>query len=312
MILVLHGADFSANNIGKIEIPLPLDNDAEVFLNAALSADPSFNYEFYKNPVNSFVIGLKETGIFSKLEYLNMFIGTSKKTHALSIIDPTNNKTFFYDGTENPAEYTNLGYIRSNVWKTGSGGTTTYKPYRSDSWASFLIPESYLTHTNDVSAHYMLGTKKNGTVGTGPCMGNAISGVSPIAFGEAWNHLGSGWTTNVNRNILQNCKSGIIQSLMRKDGVTKGYINGVYSGTLEEDDYTGNVRIIEFDNINAGNSYFNVNGDFLPSSSMLQDVSVQPRNCYNQMIAVGYSLTESQVALFNSLVRAFNTSIGRD
>lgn len=310
MILVLHGADFSANNIGKIEIPLPLDNDAEVFLDAALKADSSFNYEFYKNPVNSFVIGLKETGIFSKLEYLNMFIGTSKETHALSIIDPSNQKTFFYDGTENPAEYTNLGYIRSNVWKTINGGTTTYKSFRSDSWAAFLLPESYFTHINDVSAHYMLGTKKNGTVGTGPCMGNTNN--SAIAFGISWNHIGSGWTPNDNREIFKNCKSGNIQSLMRKDGVTKGYINGVYSGTLEEDDYTGNLRVIGFDNINSTYDYFNSKGDFLPSENKLQDASLRPRNCYNQMIAVGYSLTESQVALFNSLVRAFNTSIGRD
>lgn len=312
MILVLHGADFSANNIGKIEIPFPLDNDAEVFLNAALSADPSFNYEFYRNPVNSFVIGLKETGIFSKLEYLNMFIGTSKKTHALSIIDPSNQKTFFYDGTENPAEYTNLGYIRSNVWKIMDGETTTYKPFRSDSWAAFLIPESYLTHKNDVSAHCMLGTKKDGTVGIGPCMGTSNGNTSAIAFDGRWNHLGSGWKENDNRSILQNCKSGNIQSLMRKDGVTKGYINGVYSGTLEEDDCTCNSRVIGFDNINSSVNYFNSNGDFLPDENKLQDNSLLPRNCYNQMIAVGYSLTESQVALFNSLVRAFNTSIGRD
>lgn len=310
MILVLHGADFSANNIGKIEIPFPLDNDAEVFLNAALNADPSFNYEFYKNPVNSFVIGLKEAGIFSKLEYLNMFIGTSKKTHALSIIDTSNQKTFFYDGTENPAEYTNLGYIRSNVFKTVNGGTTTYKPFRSDSWAAFLLPKSYLTHTNDVSAHYMLGTKKNGTNGIGPCMGNIKT--SAIAFDGQWNHIGSGWTANTNRSIFQDCKSGNIQSLIRKDGVTKGYINGVYSGTLEEDDYAGNNRVIVFDNINAQSNYFNSNGDFLPHDNELQNASLAPRNCYNQMIAVGYSLTESQVALFNSLVRAFNTSIGRD
>lgn len=310
MILVLHGADFSANNIGKIEIPFHLDNDAEVFLNAALSADPSFNYEFYRNPVNSFVIGLKETGIFSKLEYLNMFIGTSKATHKLSIIDPTNNKTFFYDGTENPAEYTNLGYIRSNVFKTVNGETTTYKSFRSESWASFLIPESYLTHTNDVSAHYMLGTKKNGIIGYGPCMGNTKT--SAIAFDGTWNHIGSGWTVSTNRSIFQNCKSGNIQSLIRKDGVTKGYINGIYSGTLEEDDYDGNVRVIGFDNINSQSNYFNSNGNFLPSDNELQNSSLAPRNCYNQMIAVGYSLTESQVALFNSLVRAFNTSIGRD
>lgn len=311
MILVLHGADFSANNIGKIEIPLPLDNDAEVFLNAALSADPSFNYEFYKNPVNSFVIGLKETGIFSKLEYLNMFIGTSKATHALSIIDPTNNKTFFYDGTENPAEYTNLGYIRSNVWRTSNGKTITYKPFRSDSWAAFLLPESYLTHTNDVSAHYMLGTKKNGTIGRGSCMGNGIDNNSAITFDGSWNHIGSGWTENANRSIFQDCKSGNIQSLMRKDGVTKGYINGIYSGTLEENDYTGNARVVVFDNISLTH-YFNNNGDFLPSEDQLQNGSLKPRNCYNQMIAVGYSLTESQVALFNSLVKAFNKSIGRN
>ena len=66
MIIVLKNADFSANNIGQIDIPIVWDADAKAFVDSlTVELDDT-----KKRKVNNLFTQLKSNGIFSKLSKL--------------------------------------------------------------------------------------------------------------------------------------------------------------------------------------------------------------------------------------------------
>lgn len=69
MIIVLRGADFSAENIGKVEFNLELVEDTKALLNIATKY-PAAKENVYAQGLNKFVITLKDAGIYDKITTL--------------------------------------------------------------------------------------------------------------------------------------------------------------------------------------------------------------------------------------------------
>lgn len=67
MIIVLSGADFSANNIGKIDLPVELDDTTKSILSMLTKYGAT---SMQAQHLNNFVLGLKSNGIYEKLTYL--------------------------------------------------------------------------------------------------------------------------------------------------------------------------------------------------------------------------------------------------
>jgi|GEM_PF-5659800 hypothetical protein len=69
--LIIPGADYSENNVGKIDMPKPMDTDAIAYLTAI--GEPTTGS--IASSVNEFVIGLKDADIWDKIDSAYPFIG---------------------------------------------------------------------------------------------------------------------------------------------------------------------------------------------------------------------------------------------
>lgn len=117
MIITLRGADFSAKNIGTIEVPVVIDDDIFALLQN-YSKNLGTNQ---KGAVQTFIKTLRDSGVMSKLTclYLPLLAGTVGEAFVNCVDDasrtPDENPDSSYYGIDN------LGLIRT----AASGGTLT-------------------------------------------------------------------------------------------------------------------------------------------------------------------------------------------
>lgn len=71
MIIVLKNADFSANNIGKLEITTPIESKVEIAM-ASLTKYPCDKVNEYAQGLNQFYKGLVDSGIYNKITLLSL------------------------------------------------------------------------------------------------------------------------------------------------------------------------------------------------------------------------------------------------
>lgn len=69
MIIIVKGANFSANNIGQVDVPIAYDADARAYLDAIPATDAILS-EDKKKAINSYFKSLKSGGLFSKINHL--------------------------------------------------------------------------------------------------------------------------------------------------------------------------------------------------------------------------------------------------
>lgn len=109
MIIVLKGADFSANNIGRVELPLVWDVDAKGYVDS-LSSSSTFT-DIQNRSINSLFVGLKSNDIYQSIKglYLPIF---GRIDGGKNIKNPSSNINLPNSG----ATYDNNGVLFSLGW----------------------------------------------------------------------------------------------------------------------------------------------------------------------------------------------------
>ena len=110
MIIVLKGADFSANNIGQIEMAIPFaDRTKEMLGYYGITVDESNSFQ---SAFNAFVMSLQSAGIFEKLKAICLpFMASVSKGGALSYaqINALDGSNFFVSDISGSLKLENKG-----------------------------------------------------------------------------------------------------------------------------------------------------------------------------------------------------------
>jgi hypothetical protein len=118
MILILRNADFSANNVGEVEIPIEIDTDAATIM--AKYTKSLSNTK--KNAFSRLISGLKDAGIFAKIDHL--FVPCLAGSVSEAFYDAKN------DITHNVSDTSTYGqYSIDNNGLTSEGGKGEYTQY---------------------------------------------------------------------------------------------------------------------------------------------------------------------------------------
>ncbi|MND74234.1 hypothetical protein D3C80_658220 [compost metagenome] len=112
MIIRINNADFSANNIGEVDIPITYDPDALAYLNAIPVTFAGMTYA-KKKAINIFFKKLKSNGIYSKI--IRLFLPIfGQSDGGVNLINPLENIAFPTDSSI--ATYNSKGIYFLKGW----------------------------------------------------------------------------------------------------------------------------------------------------------------------------------------------------
>lgn len=295
MLIVLKGANFSENNIGKTEIPLLLDEDAEKFLNKAMLIDPAFDYNTYASPVNNLVESLKKYGIYDKLYFINMFIGDTIGTQQLSIKDVDSAKTYIFENdTIISPVYSKNGLYLNHRTKDSNDN---YKAFKYSNMAFAILPEK-ITASN--------GFMLTAIDGNSPDVFRAGNiDVDGIGVGSIFTHWGKKMNTEtINGNILSVVRENTTTTIYKEDEVWNSF-------TEDNGTFTSRSLSIGFSQ-NSLNSIVDENGNLSSEADRIQGGANVGINYHFQSLIFGEAMSTDEVKAIVNLVQEFNASIGRN
>jgi hypothetical protein len=176
--------------------PIPLDPDATTYINAVLAAGGTLTTP-QRTAIDSFYVGLKADGIYSKLYFAHLFFGGTATSNGINAINPgTNNLTF--NGTwahsitgstaqVSPGNYADTGFVISSAspstietdWSFGvylsqplDRGVSPYQYMGiGTSSADYMIVGQDMTGNNIIQPFF--GASYNGT-GMNPTLGSCV------------------------------------------------------------------------------------------------------------------------------------------
>lgn len=144
--IIIKGANFSANNVGKIDPPLPLDPDAGVFIAAANVTNP-----IHADAINVFVTNLKSSGLWAKHDHLDIFYGSTVSQQSVRL----KGSVPLVWINDSPSAHTTKGYVTlASALRCVSLGVAAPETI-SNWWFGFhnstpelVLPSANMTYTN--------------------------------------------------------------------------------------------------------------------------------------------------------------------
>jgi len=157
MIIILKGADASANNLGSVEVPIDWDVDAAAALTHMPTAAAAFTYAKNK-AFNTFFKGLKTAGIYSKTTHIFLPClgrvegGVNLVAPTYNINFPTANATYGVKGV-----YFSLGWITPFTKNLKDSHVGVY----TSTATSDVTPARYSMASSASNFEHLLGRRIN-------------------------------------------------------------------------------------------------------------------------------------------------------
>jgi len=250
MILVLNGADFSQSNIGHVELPVVLEPETTAFLTKVQNADPTFDVNRYERPLNNLITSLKDNYLFGKFFLLNLYLGLTKESQLIPLIDVDNVGNVFYEGNY-PVTFDINGWLKSNP------SDISGKVYSDYSYIGFFVPPS-LSEQRANGATVFVGQVDANALGCGD-LNVPVPSVCPFANrgGDRYGHFNT-----LNHIYGVTCSSDSVSTSIyfTVNNGTKTF--GYKEGVLGEPETGGDEIIPDF----GTNTYVNISGFLNPTA----------------------------------------------
>lgn len=315
--IILTDSDFSGSAVSRVNLinPNVVDQSVTHYISYVKNRDVGFDESLYEAPLNILAQKMKLLGLWQRLDFFYLFLGTSKESQAVSLINPGNDILFFpatnTEANETPATFTIEGYEHH---KTQNGGNVD-----SHNMAFIKVLDAYKTHPFDMVLS-ISGKVKAGRTGVANCdfaIGNLNKNIgdftNKFSFGNnEFCGLG-GFNQKVTPNFSygNGNKLNVVFSLA-PDGHLKVYKNSLLGNNFPAKEFDWN----RFSNDYMGLGFF-TSSDVLVKSDGTLDKIIPYKNNYGSMnfvfdnVYYGRSLLSSEVKMLNSILDEFREGIGR-
>jgi len=193
----------------------PLDPDATTYINAVLAAGGSLTTP-QRTAINTFFVGLKTDGTYSKFYYLHLFFGGTSGSNAIN--------------AKNPGTY-NLSF--QGTWTHSVTGSTTTQNDANYAESGFIVSSaSPSTTETNFSFGYMI-SDRNYPLTAYQYQGIGTNTSNYMILGQDWiqeDGITNFWSTLGGNNLLDaRTKTGVWNSVSRS-GSTAWYVAALFNG----------------------------------------------------------------------------------
>jgi hypothetical protein len=262
-------------NVVTAQVPAVggLDPDAEAFLTAASISDATIT-----NAIDTLVKGLKTNNLWVKFHAIYPFVGGTATTHKFNLKDPRDLNEAF--------RLTFFGGVTHSATGADPNGTTGYAE-------TYVNPTSY--GTSDI--HLSFYSRENTSAGTDRVDIGTVSG----AVNRFWLSAG---LSNTNSPT-----SGLGGTLAATTGAADGFFVGCLTGGTVSNNT--NALYKNGSSIASATSTMQVTQNATIHLFKCNGVAGGFSNRECAFASIGHGMTAGQVAIFNTLVQAFQTTLGR-